>query len=79
MHLNRISLEGPPNAAPSLQGPQKKSYEVGEGDFLWEAEGRSQFPKVAGELDAQIKQYQRVKISLNKAGTNSDHQDCCIP
>ena len=60
MHLNRVTVEEPSSSGPSLQAPQKKSFEVGEGDFFWEANGRAQFPAVAAEVEAQINQYKKV-------------------
>lgn len=34
--------------------------QVGDGDFFWESNGSSTFPKMAEDVDAQIKQYQEV-------------------
>ena len=34
--------------------------QVGEGDFFWDENGRSQFPKVAEEVDAQLQKYKQV-------------------
>ena len=34
--------------------------QVGEGDFFWESNGSSTFPKMAEDVDAQIKQYTEV-------------------
>ena len=59
MHLNRVTIEDP-SKGPSLQGPQKQSYEVGEGDFFWEANGRAPFEAVAAEIEVQLQQYKQV-------------------
>ncbi len=62
MSLNRVSLD----AEPAPAGPggaaaaAKKTYEVGEGDFFWDANGRNQFPKVAEDADAQLQKYKQV-------------------
>ena len=65
MSLNRVTLDAEP--APGQQllqpgaAPSKKTYEVGEGDFFWDANGRNQFPKVAEDADAQLKKYKQVR------------------
>lgn len=63
LDLNRVTVDEAGGAGkvalPGAQ-PQKKSFEVGDGDFFWEANGRSQFPKAAAEVDAQIAQYKQV-------------------
>ena len=38
----------------------KRCAQVGEGDFFWDENGRSQFPKVAEEVDAQLQKYKQV-------------------
>ena len=38
--------------------------QVGEGDFFWESNGSSTFPKMAEDVDAQIKQYTEVSHPL---------------
>lgn len=35
--------------------------QVGEGDFFWEANGRNQFPKVAEDVDVQLRQYKQAR------------------
>lgn len=63
MSLNRITLDPEPSTATPLPGakpPLKRSVEVGEGDFFWEANARLQFPDVAKECDAQLGKYKQV-------------------
>lgn len=36
--------------------------QVGEGDFFWDENGRSQFPKVAEEVDLQLQKYKQVTL-----------------
>ncbi|EIE26993.1 SM/Sec1-family protein [Coccomyxa subellipsoidea C-169] len=46
---------------------------VGEGDFFWDENGRSQFPKVAEEVDAQLQKYKQAVADLNRqTGANVD-------
>ena len=64
MELSRITVDevGSSNAVLPGAQPMKKSFEVGDGDFFWEANGRAQFPKVAAEVDAQIMQYKQASF-----------------
>ena len=64
MDLSRITVDevGSSNAVLPGAHPMKKSFEVGDGDFFWEANGRAQFPKVAAEVDTQIMQYKQVRF-----------------
>ncbi len=58
MDLNRFTVEEPatlPGVAPS-----KKSFEVGDDDFFWEANGRAPFPQVAAESDRELSKYKQV-------------------
>ena len=60
MDLNRFTVEEPsalPGAAPS-----KKSFEVGDDDFFWEANGRAPFPAVAAESDKELSRYKQVSF-----------------
>jgi hypothetical protein len=63
MRLNKVTL-GPepaaagPSAAPQPPGGQKRSYDVDDKDFFWEACGSYEFPKVAEEVEQQIQKYQ---------------------
>jgi len=57
MDLNRITIEEP-NLLPGAP-PSKKSFEVGDDDFFWQANGRSQFPQVAAESDRELSQYKQ--------------------
>lgn len=62
MDLNRFTVEEPatlPGAAPS-----KKSFEVGDDDFFWEANGRAPFPQVAAESDKELNKYKQVGCAL---------------
>lgn len=64
MALNRIALEAEPSSAPTplaaAKPAGKRSVEVGEGDFFWEANARSTFPKVAADVDVQLTKYKQV-------------------
>lgn len=47
--------------------------QVGDEDFFWEANGRSQFPKMAEDVDAQLQKYKAAVEELNrKTGANVD-------
>lgn len=68
MSLNRITLSDDSSAASSSANPAspmkrtaKRSVEVGEGDFFWEANERSTFPKVAADVDVQLTKYKQVR------------------
>lgn len=63
MDLNRITVEEPatlPGAAPT-----KKSFEVSDDDFFWEAHGRAPFPQVAQQSDEELKRYKQVTLPSN--------------
>ena len=63
MDLNRFTVEEPatlPGAAPS-----KKSFEVGDDDFFWEANGRAPFPQVAAESDKELNRYKQARRALD--------------
>ena len=65
MSLNRVTLDAEPTPGQQLLqpgAPSKKTYEVGEGDFFWDANGRNQFPKVAEDADAQLQKYKQVCV-----------------
>lgn len=50
-----------------------RERQVGDGDFFWEANGRSQFPKMAEDVDAQLQKYKAAVEELNrKTGVNVD-------
>lgn len=73
MHANSITIE--PKAEPGqLPGASnKKRYEVGDGDWFWEANGSLQFPEMAGNVDIALKQYQESVNDLNRrTGSNLD-------
>lgn len=37
--------------------------QVGEADFFWESNGRSQFPEAASEVDIQVQKYKQVGVT----------------
>lgn len=45
--------------------------QVGEGDFFWDENGRSQFPKVAEEVDLQLQKYKQVTLLFS---TPQEHE-----
>jgi hypothetical protein len=48
-------------------------WQVGDGDFFWEANGRAQFPKMAEDVDVQLNKYKAAVEELNrKTGANVD-------
>lgn len=63
MHLNRVTLTDDSAASTGPSSPKKggkRSVEVGEGDFFWESNARSTFPKVAADVDVQLTKYKQV-------------------
>jgi len=71
MDLNRITIEEP-NLLPGAP-PSKKSFEVGDDDFFWQANGRSQFPQVAAESDRELSQYKQAINEINQqTGSHMD-------
>ena len=54
-------------------------WQVGEGDFFWDANGRNQFPKVAEDVDAQLTKYKQVRPTsgLFCVHLNEPHAACC--
>ena len=76
MDLNRFTVEEPatlPGAAPS-----KKSFEVGDDDFFWEANGRAPFPQVAAESDKELSRYKQV-ISVLIGCAIWERSCLCLP
>ena len=75
MDLNRITVDesAGKSVLPGVQPSAKKSFEVGDGDFFWEANGRAQFPKVAAEVEGQISQYKQVRLRWNPGGHLLSH------
>lgn len=64
LKLNRTS------ASPYLDG---KSYDLGIHDFFWEAYGKEQFPKIAEEVENELRLYKQSVEELNRStGANID-------
>ncbi|KAF8065561.1 SLY1 [Scenedesmus sp. PABB004] len=78
LRLNRVSLApdtaGLPPGAGLLPGHQKKSYDVDDKDFFWEAAGALPFPKVAEEVESQLQKYKAAvdEINAKTAGHDAD-------
>ncbi|KAK9829342.1 hypothetical protein WJX72_005270 [[Myrmecia] bisecta] len=76
MSLNRITVDAEPGPSQQLTGQRgnaKKHFEVGEGDFFWEQNGRNQFPKVAEQVDVELQKYKLAIEELNrKTGSDVD-------
>ena len=50
-----------------------KAYDVGTHDFFWEAYGKEQFPKIAEEVENELKLYKQAVEELNRStGANID-------
>lgn len=50
-----------------------KSYDLGTRDFFWEAYGKEQFPKIAEEVENELKRYKQAVEELNRStGANID-------
>lgn len=75
--LNRVSLPEvplpgagagpappPPGAGPPTPGA--KTFEVGPGDWFWEAHGGAPFPDVAAAVDAELKKYKAAVDEVNR-------------
>ena len=59
-----VATEASP-AQPGVSAGQKKSYDVGPGDFFWEENGGRPFPKVAEEVEEQLNKYKRDMAAIN--------------
>ncbi|PSC71004.1 SEC1 family transport SLY1-like [Micractinium conductrix] len=71
MRLNRVTLQ---DAAPAPGQPGgKKSYEVDDNDFFWAGHGKEQFPKIAEQVEVELKKYKDAIEELNrKTGSHID-------
>eukprot|EP00890_Picochlorum_soloecismus_P003933 jgi/Picsp_1/4540/NSC_06761-R1_sm sec1-family protein len=64
LHLNRTE------SSPYLNG---KVYQVDSDDYFWENYGNEQFPRIAEEVENELKKYKQSVEDLNKAtGANID-------
>jgi len=64
LHLNRTE------SSPYLNG---KVYQVDSDDYFWESYGNEQFPRIAEEVESELKRYKQSVEDLNKAtGANID-------
>ena len=62
--LNRTS------ASPYLDG---KSYDLDSNDFFWDTHGKEQFPKIAEEVEKELKLYKQAVEEVNRStGANID-------
>jgi hypothetical protein len=52
--------------------------QVGEGDFFWEANGRNQFPKVAEDVDVQLRQYKQARARSARRPCQGRCQGRCL-
>mmetsp|Transcript_26619 Transcript_26619/g.63079 ORF Transcript_26619/g.63079 Transcript_26619/m.63079 type:complete len:636 (+) Transcript_26619:478-2385(+) len=75
LHLNRVDVLTPaePSAAKADQ-PQKKSYDVGEGDFFWTENGAKDFPAVAEEVEIQLGRYKKAVEAINRRAEAGEEQ-----
>eukprot|EP00775_Hariotina_reticulata_P012398 gene12398-12533_t len=75
LKLNRVTIapdtSGLPPGASLLPQHQKKSYDVDDKDFFWEAAGALPFPKVAEEVESQLQKYKAAVDEIN-AKTGGD-------
>ncbi len=51
---------------------------MGEGDFFWEANGRNQFPKVAEDVDVQLRQYKQARARSARRPCQGRCQGRCL-
>ncbi|WIA16431.1 hypothetical protein OEZ85_013119 [Tetradesmus obliquus] len=69
LKLNRVTLApdtaGLPPGAGLLPQHAKKSYDVDDKDFFWEAAGALPFPKVAEEVESQLQKYKAAVDEIN--------------
>jgi len=73
--LNRVALPeapspgagaGPAPAPGAPLPPGCKTFEVGPGDWFWEAHGGDAFPDVAAAVDAELKKYKSAVDEVNR-------------
>jgi sec1 family domain-containing protein 1 len=75
LRLNRVALPetplpgagagpAPPPGAPPPPGA--KTFEVGPGDWFWEAQGGRSFPDVAAAVDSELKKYKAAVDEVNR-------------
>lgn len=57
-----------------------KSYEMSSNDLFWQAHGNEQFPKIAEEVENELKEYKSAVEELNKStGANIDPNNVVDP
>jgi len=66
LKLNKVSLVG--EAGPG-QAASARTYDVDETDFFWQACGSHDFPKVAEEVETQLRLYREKVDEINKKAT----------
>ncbi|KAG1665641.1 hypothetical protein FOA52_011235 [Chlamydomonas sp. UWO 241] len=72
MQLNRVNVAG--EAGPSGAAGASRSYDVDERDFFWEACGSHEFPRVAEEVEGQLRAYREKVDEINRK-TNAGPQE----
>lgn len=72
MHLNRITVETPPDESNPGKGPTKRSYDLTTNDFFWNKNAGVPFPQVAEDIDTELKRYTDDAAEVTKkTGANS--------
>mmetsp|Transcript_36225 Transcript_36225/g.80602 ORF Transcript_36225/g.80602 Transcript_36225/m.80602 type:complete len:637 (+) Transcript_36225:105-2015(+) len=68
MRLNKVTLPGEAGPGPSsaMAAAQKRAYDIDDRDFFWESCGMHVFPKVAEEVETQLKAYRAAVEEINK-------------
>eukprot|EP00882_Tetradesmus_deserticola_P014509 GHRQ01015430.1.p1 GENE.GHRQ01015430.1~~GHRQ01015430.1.p1 ORF type:complete len:502 (+),score=225.28 GHRQ01015430.1:280-1785(+) len=82
LKLNRVTLApdtaGLPPAASLMPQHQKKSYDVDDKDFFWEAAGALPFPKVAEEVESQLQKYKAAVDEINSKTAGAEGDDALL-
>lgn len=72
MHLNRITVELPPEEGGSGKGSNKRAYDLNANDFFWTKNASVPFPNVAEDIDAQLSRYKEDASEITrKTGASS--------
>lgn len=72
MHLNRITVQLPPDPAKPSAAANKRAYDLNSSDFFWARNAGVPFPQVAEDIDAELTRYKDDASEVTKkTGVNS--------